>query len=69
MLPRKIFKNLHTAMAILALFVQFSDKGCSYFWSLLLSASPNTMHFVFYAQFSAAWRSGSERRTVVGSVA
>ena len=51
MLPRKIFKNLHTAMAILALFVQFSGKGCSYFWSLLLSASPNAMHFVFYAQF------------------
>ena len=51
MLPRKFFNNLHTAMAILALFVQFSDKGCSYFWSLLLSASPNTMDFVGYAQF------------------
>ena len=51
MLPRKFFKNLHTAMAILALFVQFSGKGCSYFWPLPLSASPNTMHFVGYAQF------------------
>ena len=53
MFPRKIFKNLHTgtAMAILALFVQFSGKGCSYFWPLPLSASPNTMHFVGYAEF------------------
>ena len=51
MLPRKIFKNWHTAMAILPLFVQFSGKGCSYFWPLLLSASPNTMPFVGYAQF------------------
>ena len=51
MLPRIIFKHLHTAMAILVLFVQFSGKGCSYFWRLLLSASPNTMHFVGYAQF------------------
>ena len=51
MLPRKFFENLHTAMAILALFVQFSGKVCSYFWPLPLSASPNVMHFVGYAQF------------------
>ena len=51
MLLRKIFENLHTAMAILALFVQFSSKVCSYFWPLPLSASPNMMHFVGYAQF------------------
>ena len=51
MLPRKIFENFHTAMVILALFVQFSGKGCSYFWLLPLSASPNMMHFVGYTQF------------------
>ena len=44
--PRKMFENLHPAMAILALFVQFSGKVCSYFWLLPLSASPNMMHFV-----------------------
>ena len=42
MLIRKIFENLHTVMAILVLFEQFSGKVCS----LTLSASPNTMHFV-----------------------
>ena len=31
MLPRKIFENLHTVMAILVLFEQFSGKACSYF--------------------------------------
>ena len=51
MLPRKIFKNLHIAMAILALFAQFSGKVCSYVWLLPLSASPIMMHFVGYAQF------------------
>ena len=51
MLPRKIFENLHTVMAILAFFVQFSGKVCSYFWPLPLSASPNMMPFVSYAQF------------------
>ena len=45
-LPRKIFENLDTVMAILALFEQFSGKACSYFWSLTLSASRNMMHFV-----------------------
>ena len=51
MLPRNVFENLHTALAILVLVVQFSGKVCSYFWPLPLSASPNMMHFVGYAQF------------------
>ena len=46
MLPRKMFENLHTVMVILALFEQFSDKVCSYFWPLTLSASSDMMHFV-----------------------
>ena len=46
MLPGKIFENLHTAMAILELFEQFSGKVCSYFWPLSLSPSSNMMHFV-----------------------
>ena len=44
--PPDNFENLHTVMAILVLFEQFSGKVCSYFWSLTLSASPNMMHFV-----------------------
>ena len=51
MLPRKIFENLHTAMAILALFVQFPGKVFLYFWPLPWSASPNMRHFLGYAQF------------------
>ena len=57
MLPRRFLKNLHTVMAILLLFEQFSGKVCSYFWPLILSASPNMMHFVrtvsiiLFAQF------------------
>ena len=31
MLPRKLFKNLRTAMVILVLFEQFSGKVCLYF--------------------------------------
>ena len=46
MLPRKNFENLHAVMAILVLFEQFSAKFCSNFLTLLLSASPNMMHFV-----------------------
>ena len=46
MLPRIIFENLHSVMAILVLFEQFSGKFCFYFWPLILSASPNMMHFV-----------------------
>ena len=46
MLPLKSFENLHTVMAILVLFEQFSGKVSSYFWPLTLSALPNMMHFV-----------------------
>ena len=45
MLPRKIFENLHTAMAILVLFEQFINKVGHSFWPLTLSASA-MMHFV-----------------------
>ena len=43
MLPRKIFENLLTAMAILVLFER--KKSLLYFWPLTLSALP-MMHFV-----------------------
>ena len=46
MLPRKIFENLHTVMAILALFDQLLGKFCLNFLPLHLSISPNMMHFV-----------------------
>ena len=45
MLPWKSFENLHTVMAILALFEKFSGKVCLYFCTLTLSASPNMMNF------------------------
>ena len=44
--PQKTFEYLHTVMAILVLFEQFSGKVCLYFWPLTLSASPNMLHFV-----------------------
>ena len=46
MLPRKFFENLHTLVAILALFEQFLGKFCLNFLPLNLSVSPNIMHFV-----------------------
>ena len=46
MLPRKIFENLYTVVAILALFEQFLGKFCLNFLPLNLSISPNMMHFV-----------------------
>ena len=46
MLPRKFFEIFHTVMTILVLFEQFSGKICLYFWPLILSVSPNIMHFV-----------------------
>ena len=46
MLPRKIFKNLHTAVAILVLFEQFIRKFCLNFLPLNLSVSQNITHFV-----------------------
>ena len=46
MLPRKIFENLHTVVAILAFFEQFLGKFCLNFLPLIVSVSPNMMHFV-----------------------
>ena len=46
MLPRKIFVNLHTVVAILILFEQFLGKFCVNFLPLNLSVSPYMMHFV-----------------------
>ena len=51
MLSRKIFKNLHTMMAILALFEQFLVKFCINFLPLNLNVSPNMMHFVRNVHF------------------
>ena len=44
--PRKFFKNLHTAVAILILFEQFLRKYCLNFLPLNLSVSQNITHFV-----------------------
>ena len=46
MLPRKIFENLHTVVAILVLFELVFGKFCLNFLPLNLSVSPNMMHFV-----------------------
>ena len=46
MFPRDIFENLRAVMAILEHFEYFSGKLCLNFWTLILSASPNMMHFV-----------------------
>ena len=45
MLPREIFEMLHVVMAILVLFAQFSRKLCLKFLTLILSTSPNIVHF------------------------
>ena len=46
MLPREIFKILYAVMALLKLFKQFSGKLCLNFLTLILSTSPNMVHFV-----------------------
>ena len=46
MLPRKIFANLHTVVAILVLFEQSLGKFGLNFLHLNLSTAPNMMHFV-----------------------
>ena len=46
MLPLEKFENLHAVMAILVLFKQFSRKFSLNYLTLILSASPNLMHFV-----------------------
>ena len=43
LLPRKIFENLRTVTELLE---QFLVKFCVWFWPLILSVSPNMMHFV-----------------------
>ena len=56
MLPRNIFENSHTVVAILVLFEQFSGKFCLNFWPLILSVSPNIiMHFVRTFLIMRAW--------------
>ena len=44
-LPRKIFKNSYTVVAIFVLFEQFLRKFCLNFLPLNLSVSPSIMHF------------------------
>ena len=46
MLPLKPFENLHTKVAILVLFKQILGKFCFNFLPLILSVTPNMMHFV-----------------------
>ena len=46
MLPRENFEILHIIMAILVLFEHFSSKLCLNFLTLILSTSPNMMHFL-----------------------
>ena len=46
MLPRKNFANLHAVMGILVLFKYISRKFCLNFLTLIVSASPNILHFV-----------------------
>ena len=46
MLPRKIFENLNTVVAILVLFEEFLGKFCLNFLPLNVMMSPNAMHFV-----------------------
>ena len=44
--PKCFLENLHAVMAFLVLLVKFSRKFCLNFLTLILSASPNMMHFV-----------------------
>ena len=46
MLPQKNFEKLYAVMVILVLFEKFSGKFCLNFLTLMLSASPNMMHFM-----------------------
>ena len=46
MLHREIFEILHAIMTILALFENFLGKLCLNFLTLILSTSPNMVHFV-----------------------
>ena len=53
MLLKKILKNLHTSVK--AIKVLFIGKFCLNFLPLILSASPNMMHFVYIFYFMRAW--------------
>ena len=44
-LPRENFENLHAVMAIFSVFQIFLGTFCLHFSTLILSASPNMMHF------------------------
>ena len=46
MLTQKIFENVHDLMGILVRFEEFSAKFSFNFLTLILSASPNMLHFV-----------------------
>ena len=46
MLPREIFEILPAAMTVLVLSEHFSGILCSNFLTLILSTSPNMVHFV-----------------------
>ena len=46
MLPRKFSEILHADVAILVLFEQVLGKFCLNFLPLILSVTPNMMHFV-----------------------
>ena len=46
MLLREFLEILHAEMAILVLFEHFSAKHCLNFLTLILSTSPNMVHFV-----------------------
>ena len=46
MIPRKIFEKVHAVMTILVSFEELSGKLCLNVLTLILSASPNMMHFV-----------------------
>ena len=54
MIPREIFEILRAVMAILVLFEHFSGKLCLNFLTLILSTSPNMMHFFAHFQFIRA---------------
>ena len=46
MLPEEIFEILHAVKAILVLCEHFLDKNCFNFLTLIVSTSPNVVHFV-----------------------
>ena len=55
-LGKKGVKNLLTVTASLVRFELFSGKVCLNCWLLILSVSPNMMHFVRSFSIMRAWR-------------